>query len=124
MVAYILLNLRDENGPVTVGISIAILLFFCLLQWFVKLASHKATELVVGSTSLSIGSTAEVNGRNTRDILTSFYQTHNPSKVGEVDKIMNKYAGHEDKLFVNLAKMYNVDPKQFDLKTAVSELPA
>ena len=97
MIANILLNLRDQNGLVTVGISIAFLLIFCFLQWFVnKLAKQKATELVVGSTSLSTGSTAEVNGRNTRDIVTSFYQTHNPDRVGEVDKIMNKY----DKLII------------------------
>jgi len=38
--------------------------------------------------------------------------------VGEVDKLMNKYAGREEQLFVNLAKKYNLDPKQFGVNTA------
>ena len=109
------MSLRDESGPVTVCIAPAFLLIFCFLQWlFNKLAKH-TSEMVATSD-------AEINGRNLRDILTSFYQIHNPDRVGEVDKIINKYAGHEEQLFVNLAKKYNVDLKQ--VKTAALELPA
>jgi len=58
-------------------------------------------------------SSAKFGGRNPRDILASFYQTHNPSKVNEVDKLLNKYVGREELLFLNLAKKYNLDPSMF-----------
>lgn len=47
MAAYIFLKLREENGPVTVAISSAILFIFCLMQWAInKLVKHRATELI------------------------------------------------------------------------------
>ena len=66
-------------------------------------------------------SSTKFGGRGPRDILTQFYQTHNPSKVGEVDKLLNKYAGKEEQLFVNLAKKYNLDPAQFGVNVNVSQ---
>jgi len=56
---------------------------------------------------------SKFGGRNPRDILVSFYQTKNPSKVNDVDKVLNKYAGREELLFLNLAKKYNLDPSAF-----------
>ena len=57
-------------------------------------------------------------GRNPRDILASFYQTHNPSKVNEVDTLLKKYAGREEQMFLNLAKKYNLDPSMFGVSTS------
>ncbi len=54
-------------------------------------------------------------GRSARDILTAFYQQRNPAKVSEVDKLLAKYAGHEEKLLRNLATKYNIDPSTFGL---------
>ncbi len=65
------------------------------------------------STGASAPSSAKFGGRNPRDILANFYQTHNPSKVGEVDTLLNKYAGREEQMFLNLAKKYNLDPSMF-----------
>ena len=39
-------------------------------------------------------------------LLTEFFQTHNPSKVGNVDKVLIKYKGQEEKLFRTLAHKY------------------
>jgi hypothetical protein len=49
-------------------------------------------------------------------MLVAFYQNHNPSKVGEVDKALAKYQGREELMFLNLAKKYNVDPAQFGIQ--------
>lgn len=54
-------------------------------------------------------------GRNPRDMLLEFYQTHNPTKVNEVDKVLAKYAGKEELMFRTLAEKYNVDPSIFGL---------
>lgn len=62
-------------------------------------------------------------GRNPRDLLVSFYQTHNPAKLGEVDKTLTKYAGKEEQLFINLAKKYNVDPAQFGVSAQQATQP-
>jgi hypothetical protein len=70
-----------------------------------------------GSTSTSTvasgPSNATFGGQSPRDILLSFYQAHNPSKLGEVDKTLAKYAGKEELMFLNLARKYNVDPAMF-----------
>jgi Ca2+-binding EF-hand superfamily protein len=52
-------------------------------------------------------------GKSAKEILTSFYQQHNPSKIDEIDKLLQKYAGNEEQLFRNLAKKYNMDPSMF-----------
>jgi len=56
-------------------------------------------------------------GKTAREILTSFYQQRNPSKISEVDKLIAKYAGNEEQLLRNLAKKYNLDPSYFGLST-------
>lgn len=54
-------------------------------------------------------------GRNPRDLLLQFYQQKNPSKISEVDKVLQKYRGNEEQLFRNLAKKYSMDPSVFGL---------
>lgn len=56
-------------------------------------------------------------GKTTREILITFYQQRNPSKISEVDKVLAKYAGNEEHLLRNLAKKYNLDPSYFGLTT-------
>jgi len=58
-------------------------------------------------------------GKTPREILTAFYQKYNPTKVSEVDKLLNKYNGNEEQMFRNLAKKYNVDPSIFGLGTSM-----
>merc|ERR1712238_529739 len=58
-------------------------------------------------------------GKNPREILTAFYQEYNPTKVSEVDKLLNKYNGNEEQMFRNLAKKYNVDPSIFGPGTSM-----
>ena len=60
---------------------------------------------------------AKFGGRNPRDLLREFYQANNPTKVNEIDKVLAKYAGNEEQLFVNLAKKYNKDPSIFGIAT-------
>ena len=63
------------------------------------------------TTTTSAGSS--FGGKSAKEILTSFYQQHNPSKIDEIDKLLQKYAGNEEQLFRNLAKKYNMDPSIF-----------
>ncbi len=63
--------------------------------------------------SIEAPSTTKFGGRNPRDMLASFYQKHNPNKLDEVDTLLNKYAGREEQLFLNLARKYNLDPSIF-----------
>jgi hypothetical protein len=67
-----------------------------------------------GNASIPQGSTstftsANIGGRSVRDIVLEFYQKHNPTKVGEVDKLLEKYKGNEELMLRNLAKKYNID---------------
>jgi len=55
------------------------------------------------------------NGRTARDLLLQFYQEKNPSKVGEVDKLLMKYRGNEEQMFRNLAKKYQLDVSVFGI---------
>ena len=57
-------------------------------------------------------------GRTARDILTAFYQQRNPAKISEIDKLLAKYKGDEEKLLRNLAAKYNIDPSTFGLGPA------
>lgn len=43
-----------------------------------------------------------------RDAMESFYQEFNPDKIGTIDTILEKYVGHEEKLFEELKLKYNV----------------
>jgi len=56
-------------------------------------------------------------GKTPRELLTAFYQHTNPSKLSEVDKVLTKYSGQEEKLFRNLAQKYNVNPSVFGIPT-------
>ncbi len=60
---------------------------------------------------------AKFSGRHPRDMLLEFYHTHNPTKVNDVDKVLAKYAGNEEQMFLNLAKKYNKDPSIFGITT-------
>eukprot|EP00804_Cyclotella_cryptica_P018819 CCRYP_018694-RF/>CCRYP_018694-RF protein AED:0.08 eAED:0.23 QI:0/0.28/0.25/1/0.57/0.62/8/398/3234 len=74
--------------------------------------STNTTTLASGPSSNKFG------GQNPRELLLSFYQTHNPSKLGEVDKTLAKYAGKEELMFLNLARKYNVDPAMFGVNAS------
>ena len=52
-----------------------------------------------------------------RDKLQEFYQTYNPKKLTEIDKVLEMYAGKGEQLFLNLAKKYNVHPSIFGIAT-------
>jgi hypothetical protein len=57
-------------------------------------------------------------GKSARELLVQFYQQKNPTKVAEVDKLLNKYLGNEELMFRNLAKKYQLDPSAFGLSPA------
>ncbi|GFH51820.1 hypothetical protein CTEN210_08296 [Chaetoceros tenuissimus] len=63
-------------------------------------------------------------GKTAREHLTLFYQQKNPSKIGDVDKLLAKYAGKEEQLLANLAKKYNISPATFGLGGAPVAAPA
>jgi hypothetical protein len=56
-------------------------------------------------------------GKTPRELLTEFYMEINPAKVAEVDKLLSKYQGNEEKMFRNLSKKYNLDPSVFGLSS-------
>ena len=56
-------------------------------------------------------------GKSPKELLISFYREKNPSKVDEVDKLLAKYAGNEEKLFQNLAAKYKLDPSVFGVSS-------
>jgi hypothetical protein len=64
------------------------------------------------------GAQQTFQGRTAREMLVSFYQQKNPSKVAEVDKLLGKYRGNEEQMFRNLAKKYQLDPSVFGLPAA------
>ena len=66
-----------------------------------KFGTALGTENSPGSRKEQFGS-GEPHSKSPMDyeaILTSFYQTHDPSKIGSVGKILTKYKGHEDAMF-------------------------
>ena len=57
----------------------------------------------------SFGAASNSNSpKDYKAILTSFYQKHNASKLGEVDKTISKYKGREQEMFQKLAAKYKV----------------
>jgi len=64
------------------------------------------------------GATKLFNGKSARDMLTSFYQQRDPSKLSKLDFVLTKYAGQEELMFRNLAKKYNLDPSVFGVSAA------
>ena len=73
--------------------------------------------------SAAPSSPAGFGGKSNRDLLVAFYQQYNPSKMSDVDMVLQKYKGQEEKLFRNLAHKYNVDPVWFGLGPAPSPAP-
>jgi len=47
----------------------------------------------------------------TEERLVQFYEKYQPDKVGDVSKILEKYAGKEDKLFAAMVKKYGPEPE-------------
>ena len=79
-----------------------------------------------GSTAAPAGQAKLFNGKTARDLLTQFYQEKNPTKVSEVDKLLQKYSGNEEQMFRNLAKKYGLDPSVFGVSAgppALSSTP-
>lgn len=74
--------------------------------------------------SAAPSSPAGFGGKSNRDLLVAFYQQYNPSKMSDVDMVLQKYKGQEEKLFRNLAHKYNVDPSWFGLGPAPSPAPS
>lgn len=64
------------------------------------------------------GGEARFGGKTTREILVSFYEQHNPAQLAKVDQVLQKYAGQEEQLLMNLAKKYKLDPATFGLTGA------
>jgi Ca2+-binding EF-hand superfamily protein len=70
----------------------------------------------------SSSNTTEAGKTNSYEsILTSFYQKHNPTKIGEVKKTLEKFQGRESVLFEKLANKYKVpNPLEGTAKTAAT----
>lgn len=69
-------------------------------------------------TMSSSGGQQSFQGQTPRDMLLSFYQQKNPSKIAEVEKLLEKYRGNEEQMFRNLAKKYQLDASVFGLSAA------
>ncbi len=48
---------------------------------------------------------------NYRDRIESIYREHNPGKLGEVDKLMEKYGSHSSVLYQAICRKYNIEPE-------------
>ena len=53
-----------------------------------------------------------------RERVTRFYEIHNPSKLGDVDKVLEKYAGRDDELIDMLIDKYGEEPAPVGSATA------
>jgi ribosomal protein S18 acetylase RimI-like enzyme len=56
-----------------------------------------------------------------RQRLATFFQQHNPDKLGTVDGILAKYAGRETQLFINLATKYNAAVPPLGLSSSLAQ---
>eukprot|EP00941_MAST-03F_sp_MAST-3F-sp1_P000329 g329.t1 len=56
-----------------------------------------------------------------RSILISFYEEHNPSKVSDVDSLLKKYKGKEEKLYSALLKRYGDSKSKEERKQGFEE---
>ena len=65
--------------------------------------AKKARPAAPSTTSAAIA--APVDGRF-RGMLVAFYEEHNPQKLQDVDKLLQKYKGKEGRLFAALTKKY------------------
>ena len=85
--------------------------------------SAPPSSMPFGSASTPLTSAPTFNGKSARDLLIEFYHNHNPAKVDEADRLLEKYRGNEEALFRNLAKKYNLDPSMFGLNSAPAPAP-
>jgi hypothetical protein len=58
--------------------------------------------------SSATNSSVTNEAKDYKSILTSFYQKHNASRLGEVDKTLVKYKGREQEMFQKLSSKYKV----------------
>jgi hypothetical protein len=76
------------------------------------------------SQSSKDGSTGKLKPKedstSSKERLMEFYKKYNPTKVDEVESLLEKYSGQETELFSRLAKKYNVDPSTFGLDVTES----
>eukprot|EP00300_Choanocystis_sp_HF-7_P007966 c15618_g1_i2.p2 GENE.c15618_g1_i2~~c15618_g1_i2.p2 ORF type:complete len:134 (+),score=26.01 c15618_g1_i2:29-403(+) len=49
---------------------------------------------------------ASSTSKSYRDRVVEFYREHNPTKLGEVNKLLKKYKGKEEELIENLNRKY------------------
>ena len=67
------------------------------------------------NTSGGFGAQASLGGGGDyRSMVTKFYQQYNPTKVSDVDKVLMKYRGQEQKMLANLSKKYNLPPNYWN----------
>ncbi|KAL3781479.1 hypothetical protein HJC23_009148 [Cyclotella cryptica] len=57
----------------------------------------------------------EINRSSNKEKLTLFYKTYNPSKLDEVDELLERYVGREEEMFRRLLNKYKADPSVFGL---------
>merc|ERR1719172_299144 len=69
-----------------------------------------AGALGSGSGSGSPLGSAMGGGRDYRAEVTAIYQEHNPTKLGSLEALFQKYSGQEQKLYLMVCKKYNVTP--------------
>lgn len=62
-----------------------------------------------------LGSEREIYTGTVREKVYTFYTTHNPTKLDEVDRLLAKYSRNEEELLERLAKKYRVDPSVFGI---------
>ena len=86
-----------------------------VLQSQVPVTSPFATGVSTPFGTVSAPNSTPFGGKSNRELLVAFYQQHNPSKLSDVDMVLQKYKGQEEKLFRNLAHKYKLDPSVFGL---------
>jgi len=52
---------------------------------------------------------------STKEKLTLFYKKYNPTKLDEIDELLEKYDGREEEMFRRLLSKYRADPSVFGL---------
>ena len=84
------------------------------------LEQSKANISLITTPASSTTAHSPKNSSDYRIVLTKFYETYNPSRLGEVDKTLQKYKGREAEMFEKLAKKYNVNNPLLQSKAEVS----
>ena len=82
-------------------------------ELFAQLVSRYGPEPPAPSGSLpasTVSSSAPTSTDTPRDRLVRFYQKYQPDKMGNIDKILEAYAGKMDELFKQLVGKYGPEP--------------